>query len=453
MVNLDNLRDEIERSIGQIDELVGVTDDGGYKDIGSVDWTDDKSKDVNAKLARVEMLQNLERAHKRESGKSADDIPDAEDVAQRVAKEVAAKVGISEDEATVKRLEFNANVLRWAIGGHWDGNSRNSFKYEDRGIDFTNFDPQAALSTGQTSTGNPSQLQKGGYSVPEEMFSSVVRVMKDLGQMRQVATVRTVPTGRQVDFVGGDATSEEGEIVAENAKATVSDTTLSLRSIKFDQYSSKVIEVPINLLQDTGVDLVDYIGSVIARRIALTQEKAFINGSTVSGAQVMGLLERTTEGAQEDDTAADTYQTDFTFGKILELVHSVDRLYRSNSQFMFSDNVLLTLAAKTISSTDNRPLFLPNITSTDGGRLYGYPYTINAQMPVPAADAKSIAFGDFSAYHILDAREFEFMRFTDSPFALKQQVGFVAFMRSGADLIDGATSGSVAVKHLANSTS
>ena len=54
-----------------------------------------------------------------------------------------------------------------------------------------------------------------------------------------------------------------------------------------------------------------------------------------------------------------------------------------------------------------------------------------------AANAKSIVFGDLSKYIIRDVNNTtEIKRFDDSAFALKHQVGFCGWQRSGGNLVD-----------------
>jgi HK97 family phage major capsid protein len=57
-------------------------------------------------------------------------------------------------------------------------------------------------------------------------------------------------------------------------------------------------------------------------------------------------------------------------------------------------------------------------------------------MPVPAANAKTLAFGDFSKYVVRDAMQFTLFRFEDSPYVKLGQVGLLAWMRSGGNLVD-----------------
>ena len=50
--------------------------------------------------------------------------------------------------------------------------------------------------------------------------------------------------------------------------------------------------------------------------------------------------------------------------------------------------------------------------------------------------AKSVAFGDFSYYKVRDVMDMQIFRFTDSPFTRKGQIGYLAWMRCGGNLID-----------------
>ena len=81
--------------------------------------------------------------------------------------------------------------------------------------------------------------------------------------------------------------------------------------------------------------------------------------------------------------------------------------------------------------------------------INGYAYTINQNMPVMAADAKSILFGDFSKYIIRNVMQTQLFRMTDSAFTRNGQVGFLAFARAGGKFIASSNS---SLKHYANSS-
>jgi HK97 family phage major capsid protein len=67
---------------------------------------------------------------------------------------------------------------------------------------------------------------------------------------------------------------------------------------------------------------------------------------------------------------------------------------------------------------------------------WAYPIIVNQDVATMAASAKSILYGDFSYYTIRDAMDVEMFRFTDSAYTKLGQVGFLAWMRSGGNLID-----------------
>ena len=74
---------------------------------------------------------------------------------------------------------------------------------------------------------------------------------------------------------------------------------------------------------------------------------------------------------------------------------------------------------------------------------------INNDVATMAASAKSILFGDFSYYYIRDVMQAELFRFTDSAYAKLGQVGYLAWMRTGGNLLDVGG----CVKHYINAAS
>jgi HK97 family phage major capsid protein len=104
-----------------------------------------------------------------------------------------------------------------------------------------------------------------------------------------------------------------------------------------------------------------------------------------------------------------------------------------------------------IKDTTGRPIFVPGYDLDERGgapdRLLGDAIRINQDVAQMAANAKSVLYGDFKQYKIRDALDIQMHRFTDSAYAKKGQVGFLAFMRTGGNLVDVGG----AVKHYQNS--
>lgn len=91
-----------------------------------------------------------------------------------------------------------------------------------------------------------------------------------------------------------------------------------------------------------------------------------------------------------------------SYDDMVDLEHSVDPAYRSmpGVSWMFHDFMLRNL--KKLKDTTGVPLWLPGLSAKDPDTFLRYKYTINQDMPQPAANARSILFGDLSQYMIRD---------------------------------------------------
>ena len=275
---------------------------------------------------------------------------------------------------------------------------------------------------------------EGGFTVAQEWATSVLDALKDFGGMRSVATIIQTSGVGQMNFPTSDGTSEVGEIIAENTTATAADLVFGTKSLVAYKYSSKVVAVPFELLQDSNVDVEAFVRLRLANRLGRITNQHFTTGTGTS--QPNGVVTAASSG--KVGTTGQTLTV--IYDDLVDLQHSVDPAYRQSGKagFMMNDSSLKII--RKIKDSQNRPIFVPGYeVGVPGGApdtLLGSPVTINQDMAVMAANAKSILFGDFSFYNIRDAMQMEMFRFTDSAYTKLGQVGFLAWMRSGGNLID-----------------
>ena len=291
----------------------------------------------------------------------------------------------------------------------------------DRGM--TSEDWQTIRNTMSTTTSS-----EGGYTVATEVATYVMEAMKAFGGMRQVATILRTDQGNPMTWPTSDGTTEVGEILAENASATDLDVSFNTKNLPVYKYSSKVVTVPIELLQDSNVDIEAFVRARISQRLGRITNTHFTTGDGSS--KPTGLIAAASVGK----TGASGQTTTVTYADLVDLEHSIDPAYRVNCKWMFNDGTLKAL--KKILDSQNRPLWLPGITVKEPDTILGYPYQINQDVAVMAASDKSIAFGDLSKYVIRDVMAMTYYRFDDSAYAKKGQVGFLAFLRSGGNFMD-----------------
>lgn len=299
---------------------------------------------------------------------------------------------------------------------------------------------QAVAIRNAMSTTTPAE---GGYTVPSEVATMVVDALKAFGGMRDLAEVLTTANGDALNFPTSDGTAEVGEIVAENTAATGQDITFGTAAVNPFKYSSKKIALPIELIQDAAIDVVQFVVNRLATRLGRITNQHYSTGTGSS--QPYGVAARASSGK----VGATGQTLTVIYDDLVDLLHSVNSAYRRNAKFSMADSSLKVV--RKLKDTTGRPIFTPGyeagITQDAPDLLLGKPLVINDDLAAMAANAKSILFGDFSQYKIRDvAGSYAIRRFDDSAFALNGQVGFCGWLRTGGNLLDTA-----AVKYYQNS--
>ncbi len=324
----------------------------------------------------------------------------------------AGRETMSEDEAealaALEERAFN-HYLRNGLAG---------MSEELRAVAVPRF--QAAQGTGSDSA--------GGYTVPEGFYGQMDSAMLAYGGMLEVAFTLTTSSGNELPIPTDNDTSNSGAIIGENPPSvTEQDVTFGAVRLGAHTYTSKMIRVSNQLLQDSAFNLNSFLADKLATRLARIQNLHFTTGD--GAGKPWGAVPMSTLGV----TAA---ATDVSMDNLIELHHSVDPAYRSNARFMFNDATLLVLKKK--KDGQGRWLWQSGIAVREPDTIDGRPYTINQQMASIASGAKSILFGDFSKYYIRRVAGTMVLRLTER-YAELNQTAFVSFQRADGVLVDAGT--------------
>lgn len=271
----------------------------------------------------------------------------------------------------------------------------------------------------------------GGYLVPTGWGGQLLEALAAFGGMRNVATVISTAGGNPIPWPTVDETAVEGEIVAESTQASAGDFTFGTTNMGASKFSSKIVTIPFELLQDQGpgIDIEGFTRRALATRIARITNRKFTTGSGTNEPQ--GAV----TAAGVGKAGATGQATSVTPDDLIDLEHSIDPAYRSmpGCRWMWHDTTLRQL--KKLKDSQNRPLWLPGYDTKEPDTFLGYRYQINQHMPQMAASAKSILFGDLSQYLIRDVMQVTLFRFDDSAFVTKGQIGFLAWSRHDGRLV------------------
>jgi len=281
---------------------------------------------------------------------------------------------------------------------------------------------------------------EGGYTVPEGFFGQLTESMLAWGGMRQARSfILRTATGNTLPMPTVNDTGNSGALLAENTQDSEQDVTFAEISLGAYKYTSKIIRVSKELLQDSAFDIAGYLAKAFGTRIGRITNLHYTTGD--GSGKPNGAVTASSVGVTGADGTPDY---DHTYLEMLDLKHSVDPAYRVASEWMFNDTVLLK--TKKLADSQNRPLWNPSLTSNEPDRIDGDRYIVNQDMASPATTAKIMLYGDFSQYVIRDVLDISIARLEER-YADFHQVGFVAIMRTDADLLDAGTD---PLKHFAN---
>lgn len=299
---------------------------------------------------------------------------------------------------------------------------------------FQNMTPEEMAivrNTMSTTTGS-----QGGYTVQTQVASDFVDSMKDFAGMRRVADRQVTANGADMNWPSTDGTAEVGELIAQNTTATSADASFGTVPVNTYKFGSKIITVPIELLQDSSIDVVALVNKRLRQRIGRIQNTKFSIGAGTT--EPFGI----TVAASVGKTGTTGQTLTIIYDDLVDIVDSIDIAYLGEPDIGWMFGQPLRKVVRKIKDTGGRPIWTPSydsgISAGMPDQLLGYPVNINNDMPVPAANAVSASFGSHKKYLVRDAMEVTLFRFDDSAYMKLGQVGFLAWARAGGNLLDTA---------------
>lgn len=252
----------------------------------------------------------------------------------------------------------------------------------------------------------------GGYAVPETLDLAIERYERDNSPMRGLCNVMTLSNENYQKLVsqGGASSGWVGE---QEARPETTTPTLAALSPYFGEIYAEpkstqralddmAINVEAWLAEEVGIEFAEQENDAFTRGNGVKKPKgilAYTLSTDVDGTRAFGSIQKVVSGSAGA----------FVADKLIDLVHSLKRGYRTGAQWMLSN---LSLAAiRKLKDGQGNYLWQPDFSAGGSGTLLGYAIAENDDMPDPAADANAAIFGDFRrAYTIYDIRGVRVLR-------------------------------------------
>jgi HK97 family phage major capsid protein len=262
--------------------------------------------------------------------------------------------------------------------------------------------------------------------VPQSFYDVIQEKLVTVGPMLDgnIVTLLNTASGEDIK-VPVEATRPAATAIAEGTTISELDPTFSSITLK-SQKVAVLTKVSRELLQDSGIDLVAYLGRTLGTSIGIKVNNLLTVGTGTVEAN--GIITAAGSGV----TGGTAVSGAFTADNLIDLAHSVDGAYvRNGAGWMMRRSSMGTL--RKLKDTAGQYLYVPAAAVGVADSFMGFPIFENPDVAATATSAKSVAFGWFGSYHVRQVGGIEVARSDDAYFA-SDEVGFRVTMRIWGDL-------------------
>lgn len=318
---------------------------------------------------------------------------------------------------------------RQALNAAWRNlilNGQSSLTAEEKNLIFNNENPELRAAQQSTTAG------AGGYTIPNGFSNEIAVAEKYYSPVANIARVIRTTTGNDLYWPKVNDTAVSAYLLAEAGNHETSATALTFTNstLKAFQYTSGMIRVSAQLLQDSAFDMGMFLADIFAERFGRGLNTLYTTGGGTT--TIQGFVTGATDASLSGVAA-----TAITRDNILDLIHSIDPAYRSKPNFalMMNDSTLAAVRKLSYGTGDDRPLYQPSAMAGQPDMIEGVKVIVNPAMASIGASAKSIAVGDFSQYIIREVAGDTFKVLVER-FADTNELGFVMIRRRDGQVMD-----------------
>lgn len=282
--------------------------------------------------------------------------------------------------------------------------------------EFTTFLRQKGLST---------TIGGGGYTIPSYVVDRIQGKLVNFGSLRGLANVTSI-------------NSDSYELLLDQGSANVGWVQEMEERADTDLPEFNKLQIPVHelyakpkasqkILDDSGINLEEWICDKISHSMAIKENDAFIRGD--GDKKPKGILTHSLETIKSGQNGV-MLEAD----ALLRVIDQMRSDYLPGAVWVMSRSALSMV--RSLKDASKRYLLQPSIGESLGTTLFGFPvYTNDALDQVKPGTASSpILFGNFrQGYQIVDRKDMSILR---DPYSAKPFVEFYATKRVGGDVVN-----------------
>lgn len=416
--NVTSLRKSMEKSISDLQAKVNDLEAKGM----------DASKAEELNKLRTDVLEKAEALEKAEK-QAADRLDRLETAMKRTP------MGGDDGDGTETKAADDLNISILAARGELKAGAdpkkvvdledyrayRKSFQaYVRRDERAMSPDQFKALSVGS----DPA----GGYLTTPFTDTRVRTIIRETSAIRTVASVITIGTDAYefyLDLEDADA----GWVGETDGRSTTGNPEMGKGRIPVHEMYAKP-RATQQLLDDSSIDVESWLGQKLGSKFGRVCNTAYVKGDGIKKPRGFLTYSAGTAWGQIEQKATGS-TSGATYSGLIGIKFSLKEPYHPRAAWLMARQMVA--AVMLLKDGDNSYIFrAANDTAGFPMSLMGYPLKMAADMPVPASNALSVAFGDFQeGYQIVDRHGIRTLR---DPYSAKPFVEFYSILRTGGDV-------------------
>lgn len=258
---------------------------------------------------------------------------------------------------------------------------------------------------------------KGGYTVPTAFYGKVIEALKERVLLRKLGS--HILTTSTTEIPVEDAAPTFGWI-SENGAYPITDT--SFKQILVKAYKAGgVVKLSEELLNDSAINIEQYVMSRMIQGLEVLEENAFINGDGSSKPKGITTAEvgvTTAKGITAED--------------VIDMFYSIKSGYREKAVWVVSDD--FEKAIRKLKDAQGQYIWQNDFKADTPSMILGRPVYTSSFMPAVAVNAAPAIFGDMSYYQIADRGSMAIQRLNEL-YSGNGQIGFRVNRRVDGNII------------------
>lgn len=248
----------------------------------------------------------------------------------------------------------------------------------------------------------------GGYTVPVVYHNQIIEKLQKTTLMRQLASVMQTTSTTKIPL--GTTIPEFGWI---DEKGTYPNADTKFDQITLDAFKfGGIVKITEELLQDSAINIENYVMRKISEGMGYHEENAFIGGNGVK--KPTGI-----KNAPIGITTASS--TAIAADEIIDMFYSLNQRYRTNAKWLISDD--FEKAIRKLKDTTGQYIWQPGLSLDKPATILNKPVYNSEFMDALGEGLIPAIFGDLKYYQIADRGNMSIQRLNEL-YAGTGQVGF-----------------------------